>query len=435
MSKKKKSKAKGQGSSKGTGAPSAALSEDTGSADESESSDSLDAVEPVTETPAASNPDSVKTEAPKPEAPKAEAPKAEAIKTEAPKAEAAKPEAPKTEAPKAGTPPTDAPKTAPASTEEKPSKPKKEEPPLTPFQKLDSKIRYTVVLTVTCLAGVFAVLLVWSGTDSTIRQLNAEGEKVSVGQVLGVPAKDVKLVYRELRAKDGFPLDARVYGDPKGKAAYQFAVPGYAGPVKMIVGVSADTVLGLSIPGGGHNETPGLGARVDEVKASGTWWDMVVASAGLRNVAALIFLVLAGGGYWRLFVTLRERQKPLHPNIRPDLIAVSVWIALPSAALLVGFALLVSRGGFAAEETEVPRPWFQEQFSKPTRTRSTLVIKKTEELGPDYVACISGSTITTAAVTNGLLKILDVAEQVRQPALFEKFTALKSEGETEPKTP
>jgi electron transport complex protein RnfG len=130
-------------------------------------------------------------------------------------------------------------------------------------------IKLIVALTVvTALAG----LAIGITSKNTIERIEAKQMEIKVEAISSVFPEGIKI--SEFTATtDGMPsvywtasLNDELIG-----YAFEMSGPGYAGDIKFMVGVAPDgKILGITVLG--HNETPGLGARISEVASSRYIW-------------------------------------------------------------------------------------------------------------------------------------------------------------------
>jgi electron transport complex protein RnfG len=129
-----------------------------------------------------------------------------------------------------------------------------------------------LVLGAFCL-GFGAVLAVTNRiTSADIAQRAMEDRQTSLGQVIPASIHDNNPVTDTVTLTDDEGQPMTVYRAlSKGQVtgvAYEIRGPGYAGPIKLMLGVAADgQVLGVRVLA--HKETPGLGDKIEVKK--GDW--------------------------------------------------------------------------------------------------------------------------------------------------------------------
>lgn len=139
-------------------------------------------------------------------------------------------------------------------------------------------LRYALVLGVICLVAALGVSGTYALTRDRIRQVEEAERTQARGRVL--PA--AKAQFRVLNVQAPEPdqvVEARdEAGVLLGYAALG-AAPGYAGPVRVMVGMDpkAETISGITVVA--QSETPGLGTRVAEVKSAQTWFTVLAGRA------------------------------------------------------------------------------------------------------------------------------------------------------------
>ena len=132
--------------------------------------------------------------------------------------------------------------------------------------------KYTLTLAV--IAGCAAVLVggVFAITAESIRRNDAKVKEDALALLF--PEADA---FEPVGSEDAGVLAAHAGAEILGYAATGKA-PGYGGDILVLVGVKPNlqnvTLVGIKVLPG-HNETPGLGAKVDEVAADDTLWTAI----------------------------------------------------------------------------------------------------------------------------------------------------------------
>lgn len=237
---------------------------------------------------------------------------------------------------------------------------------------MNNAIKYPLVLLCVCAAAGLALAATFALTFDTIRQKEKEKEIQAIITSfwnLEAPEGTKWDKYRKLEGTGAFVAHfAPVEKDVTAYAA-KGAASGYSSTIKLMVGAEPlgegrYRILGVKIIS--QQETPGLGARVNEVPVSGTLW------------TALAAMFTAG-----------EEEKPVET---PKLLAAAK-------------ALDLSAESFST------RPRFQEQFAgkvvvvkgdKASGIETGWDWKKLEEgeypPGEHEVAAMTGATISSKAV-------------------------------------
>lgn len=134
--------------------------------------------------------------------------------------------------------------------------------------------KYTITLAV--IAGCAALLVagVYALTAKAIAKNDAKVTEDALTLIFG--GADA---FEPVGSEDTGVLAARAGGELLGYAATGKA-SGYGGDILVLVGVAPDlenvTLVGIKVLPG-HNETPGLGAKVDEVATDDTLWTAIAA--------------------------------------------------------------------------------------------------------------------------------------------------------------
>ena len=129
-------------------------------------------------------------------------------------------------------------------------------------------------LTLAVIAGCAALMVagVYAFTAEAIAKNDAKVKEDALKVIF--PEADA---FEAVGAEEADVLAARSGGELLGYAATGKA-SGYGGDIMVLVGVKPDlenvTLVGIKVLPG-HNETPGLGAKVDEVAADDTLWTAI----------------------------------------------------------------------------------------------------------------------------------------------------------------
>jgi Na+-translocating ferredoxin:NAD+ oxidoreductase subunit G len=121
--------------------------------------------------------------------------------------------------------------------------------------------------TVTAAALVIAAVY----TSPAIHVAEQHDLETSLAQVLPQGYNDNNLLQDVVHVKDADGVDVEVHRASKGGAlngaVFTTSSSGYAGPIVILVGISRDGVVqGVRVLR--HNETPGLGDKIDEAKTN-----------------------------------------------------------------------------------------------------------------------------------------------------------------------
>lgn len=136
----------------------------------------------------------------------------------------------------------------------------------------DSSLRHGLVLGAFCLGFTVLMALTNALTAKEIAARAMDDRQNSLEQVIPVSLHDNNPVADALTMKDAEGHDLTVYRALKGNqvtaVAYEIQGLGYAGPIKLMLGVDAEgRVLGVRALA--HKETPGLGDKIEVKK--GRW--------------------------------------------------------------------------------------------------------------------------------------------------------------------
>ncbi|MBF0335009.1 MAG: electron transport complex subunit RsxG [Alphaproteobacteria bacterium] len=138
------------------------------------------------------------------------------------------------------------------------------------------------------------------GTREEIALRKAEDLKASLAQVLPAELYDNDVVGEALVLSDG-ARDVTVFRATKGGAlagvAYEMIGRGYAGDIRVILGVAPDGTL-LGVRTVAHNETPGLGDKIEVAKSP---WITRFGGLGLGNPPIERWKVKKDGGEFDQF--------------------------------------------------------------------------------------------------------------------------------------
>lgn len=165
------------------------------------------------------------------------------------------------------------------------------------------KLTFTLAL-ISTIAG-FAIGAVNDRTKDRIAEQQLAARKYAIEAVFADDIDDI----REMKAKGaGIVPDLYWTGFKNGKlAGYAFEVSGrgYAGDIKFMVGVDvAGKITGVSVLD--HNETPGLGSRVNEVPSTRYVWNPFVGEDAekpwfteqFENLSSMNVINVDRGGEW-----------------------------------------------------------------------------------------------------------------------------------------
>ncbi|PTD97673.1 electron transport complex subunit RsxG [Pseudothauera lacus] len=166
---------------------------------------------------------------------------------------------------------------------------------------LDALWYQTVSLgTVTLLAGA-ALALAHTATGPAIAAAEARDVAASLAQVLPENFHDNDLLADtvSIAGPDGRPLT--VHRARQGEAVvaviYQMTGKGYAGPIRLVMGVDrSGTVTGVRVTG--HGETPGLGDKIEVARHP---WVLAFAGKSLEEPLPARWAVKKDGGEFDQF--------------------------------------------------------------------------------------------------------------------------------------
>ncbi|MEO0034912.1 MAG: hypothetical protein RLZZ501_935 [Pseudomonadota bacterium] len=152
-----------------------------------------------------------------------------------------------------------------------------------------------------CLA--FGIVLAHTDdlTRDDIKQRVLEDKERSLAQVLPAAIHDNSPVHDIVTVKNEHGEDVTVYRATKGGVvtgvAYQITGSGYAGPIRLMLGVDAEgKILGVRVIT--HKETPGLG---DKIQTDKTDWILHFNGLSLGNPAEDKWKVKKDGGQFDQF--------------------------------------------------------------------------------------------------------------------------------------
>lgn len=126
-------------------------------------------------------------------------------------------------------------------------------------------IRLVLVLTVICLIASSLLAVTYSLTKEKIRAQEEKVEQEALATVVPEAVSFLKEAdyYRALD-EEGDVIGYAFVGQGKG----------YSSTLRIMIGIDTEAnIKGIKILG--QRETPGLGARVDEVAVEGTMWDVL----------------------------------------------------------------------------------------------------------------------------------------------------------------
>ncbi|MCK8824433.1 FMN-binding protein [Fuchsiella alkaliacetigena] len=125
--------------------------------------------------------------------------------------------------------------------------------------KQDSKVAMIIVLTVIAIASATVLSLVHSVTQPQIEAVSEERREEAILGVLPGAVDYSEIEKDGLTLYEGLDEDGNVVG-----TAIERDGSGYGGPVGLMIGLDLDNNKVLSVRILEHEETPGLGARIEE---------------------------------------------------------------------------------------------------------------------------------------------------------------------------
>jgi len=131
-------------------------------------------------------------------------------------------------------------------------------------------MRLIVVLASVCIAAALLLGVTYSLTSGRIQLQEQQAEKAAVLCALPVAEKiSAQITDKPIPYYEGYDASGGVIG-----YAFTGSGKGYSSTIKIMIGVDENmTIQGIKILS--QQETPGLGDKVDEVKSTGTLWDLL----------------------------------------------------------------------------------------------------------------------------------------------------------------
>ena len=162
---------------------------------------------------------------------------------------------------------------------------------------------FTHALVLGSFSFIFGLLLIVTNsmTADDIVLRAKEDRQNSVSQVIPANIHDNNLVADTIILKNDNGQDMTIYRAVKnGKVtglAYEISGSGYAGEIKLMLGIDSDgQILGVRVLS--HQETPGLGDRINEKK---TDWILKFTGLSLNNPTIDKWKVIKDGGVFDQF--------------------------------------------------------------------------------------------------------------------------------------
>jgi H+/Na+-translocating ferredoxin:NAD+ oxidoreductase subunit G len=185
--------------------------------------------------------------------------------------------------------------------------------------------RSALLLGLFALIGTGVVALIFSGTETRIADAERAYMLRSLDAVIDSSLYDndifndmTNVSHRELLGTDDpvAVFRARKNGQPVAIAITPVAPQGYVGPIKLMIGISAEgTVLGVRVLS--HRETPGLG---DGIEAKRSDWVFSFNGRSLDNPDSKGWRVRRDGGQFDQFtgatITPRTIVKTVHNALK-----------------------------------------------------------------------------------------------------------------------
>lgn len=147
---------------------------------------------------------------------------------------------------------------------------------------MKSIFKLTFTLGILAMVVSLAVAIVYIGTKDTIQQKENLQRTEAIMSVLPGMEKLEEITSAGTLPEDkiyqGFDVDGNLIG-----YAVMGSSNGYGGPIKVMVGVSTDKSEILAIKIVGHQETPGLGDRINEIKSNKTIYKVIFDRENLKE--------------------------------------------------------------------------------------------------------------------------------------------------------
>lgn len=180
-------------------------------------------------------------------------------------------------------------------------------------------LRHAVILGTFCLGFGVVLALTKSIASNDIAARAQEDRLNSLEQVLPGELHDNNPLHDTLQLKDAAGKDVTVYRATRGGkvtgVAYEIQGSGYAGPIRLMMGVGADgLIIGVRVLA--HKETPGLGDRIETKKGP---WILQFAGLSETNPPTERWKVKKDGGQFDQFagatITPRGVVKAVHEGL------------------------------------------------------------------------------------------------------------------------
>jgi Na+-translocating ferredoxin:NAD+ oxidoreductase subunit G len=167
--------------------------------------------------------------------------------------------------------------------------------------KKDNAMLHAITLGAFCLGFGILIALTDQVTVKEIAERAMEDKINSLSQVLPAEQHDNNPISDAITLKDGEGKDVTVYRAMKGGKvtglAYEIRGSGYAGEIKLMLGVDAEgKVLGVRVLA--HKETPGLGDKIEVKKGD---WILRFTGLSLGNPPVEKWKVKKDGGQFDQF--------------------------------------------------------------------------------------------------------------------------------------
>jgi Na+-translocating ferredoxin:NAD+ oxidoreductase RnfG subunit len=191
---------------------------------------------------------------------------------------------------------------------------------------------------------------------------------------------------------------------------------GYASNIGTTVGVdSTGTIVGMKITS--EQETPGLGARIEEVKSGRTVLDAIRAAWGGNGPRKLLVQVEGKGTARGVEVEIKDAtmEAELERAIaRRDTAGVDgiiremVTVGDQDTAILASPALAYEVSKHVVRRLlEESSPWWQVQFMGKSRAQLVVTREKTDR----GIQAVTGATVSSRAVTESVKNAIVKLEQ------------------------
>ncbi|MDQ7990881.1 MAG: electron transport complex subunit RsxG [Candidatus Dactylopiibacterium sp.] len=183
-----------------------------------------------------------------------------------------------------------------------------------------SNSRHAWILGAFCLVFALVLALTHQVAASDIEARAQEDRMRSLEQVLPADMHDNDILSDTLDLADGEGKPRTVFvarrGGAVSGAAFQVQSPGYAGPIRLMMGVQPDgRIIGVRVLA--HKETPGLGDRIEVKKGD---WILRFSGLSLDKPAERGWRVKKDGGDFDQFagatITPRAVVRAVHEGLR-----------------------------------------------------------------------------------------------------------------------